>query len=216
VAANLARLQDDLCALQAAGCDELHFDVGDGVFVPGFGLGIEVIEAVKSCCSLPCCVHLLVQKPEDHIARFVQAGCSIITVHVEAAVHAHRLLNQIRDLGASPGIAINPATPLTKLDYLLDYVDRVLFMVSDGNHATRSLQRNAYERIKILKDNIAYRELAAKIEIGEDVSVQEAALFARAGAEVFDLGKRSLFKDANIGQNMASFRSDLAHQTRLA
>jgi len=215
VDANLVRLEDDLCNLQAAGCDELHFDIGDGTFVPEFGLGLEIVQACKQSCSLSCCAHLMVMNPEDHIAQFIKAGCSTITVHVEAMRHGHRTINQIRDLGASPGVAINPATPLTKLDYLLDYADRVLVMIADYGYAPRLAHRNAYERVRILRENIAYRELSAKIEIGEDTSVHEAAVLSRAGAEIFNLGKSTVFKGGDIGENLNQFRAEAIRERNL-
>ena len=122
--ANLAHLESDFKALEEAGCEELHFDVMDGAFAPSFTLGFDFIKAARRCCSLPCSAHLMIAKPEEYIGRFVDAGCETVTVHVEACRHVLRALASIRELGASPGIAINPGTSLTALDYLLDDVDR--------------------------------------------------------------------------------------------
>ena len=121
--ARLDRLDDDLKALEAAGCDELHFDIMDGTFVSNFTLGVDFVKAAVRACKLPCSAHLMVTRPEDYIERFIDAGCKSVTIHVESCVHAHAVLMRIRKAGASPGIAINPATPLTKLDYLIDQAD---------------------------------------------------------------------------------------------
>ena len=181
---NLAHLEEDLRALESAGCDELHVDVMDGVFVSDFGFGFDTIKAVKRCCGIPCHAHLMIARPEDYIERFVQAGCSIVTVHVEACVHGHRVLSQIRNAGVSPGIAINPVTSLTKLDYLLDGADRVLILTTDAGHGGPKQIRNAYDRVRIMSENIAYRELRTKIEVEGDLDAHNAALLLNAGAEI--------------------------------
>ena len=106
--ANLGRLEDDVKALESAGCDELHADVADGLFAPGFTLGPQFVKAAKESCALPCNAHLMVNAPERHIARFAAAGCDGITVHIEDCVHVRRVLAHIRDLGVSPGVAVNP------------------------------------------------------------------------------------------------------------
>ena len=204
--ANLARLEDDLKVLEAAKCDELHFDVMDGLFVPNFTLGVDVIKAVRRCCGIPCSAHLMITRPEDYVERFVEAGCSIITVHVETCVHAHRVLTQIREAGASPGIAINPATPLTKLDYLLDLADRVLVMTVDPGYAGQPMIRGAVERVKLLRENIDFRERPVLIEVDGNISVQNAALLSRAGADVFDLGTASIFTGGNLADNFEEFK----------
>ena len=205
--ADLARLDDDLTILEAAGCDELHFDVMDGAFVPNFTLGFDFIKAAKRCCGLPCSAHLMIERPERYIERFVEAGCDSVTVHVETCPHAQRTLAQIRDAGASPGIAINPATPLTKLDYLLDYVERVLVMTVDPGYAGQQLIPEAFERVRILKDILDYRESTARIEADGNIGVDNAARLANAGAGIFVLGTSSIFNGApDLGQALAQFK----------
>lgn len=191
--ARLERLEADLRTLEAAGCDELHFDIMDGMFVPNFTLGPDFIKAAKRCCGLPCSAHLMISEPERYIKRFIDAGCDSITIHVETGVHPHRLLTQIREAGASPGIAINPATPLTKLEYLLGLADRVLVMTVDPGFAGQKMLQGAFDRVRILKQNIDYRELPAKIEVDGNISVHNAALLANAGADIFVLGTASIF-----------------------
>lgn len=191
--ANLRRLEDDLQTLEAAGCDELHFDIMDGAFVPNFTLGFDFIKAANASCGLPCSAHLMITQPERYIERFVEAGCSSITVHVESSVHAQRLLTRIRDLGASPGISLNPATPLTKLEFLLDYVDRVLVMTVNPGYAGQKLIPSSFERVRILKQNIEHRNLPARIEVDGNINVHNAAILANMGASIFVLGTASIF-----------------------
>lgn len=192
--ASLRRLEDDLLALQDGGIDELHFDIMDGAFVPNLTLGFDFIRAAKSCVDLPCNAHLMMYKPEKYIERFVAAGCNSITVHAEACPHAHRVLGQIRNAGASPGIAVNPATPLTKLDYLLPEADRVLVMTVDPGYAGQSIVPFAFERVRILGENIRQRKLPVKIEVDGNISPENARKLHRDGASIFVLGTSAIFK----------------------
>lgn len=214
--ANLARLEDDIKALEAAGCEELHFDIMDGVFVPNLTLGFDVIKAVKKITTLPISAHLMIVQPERYIDRFAEAGCNSLSIHVEACTHSQRAISQIRNLGVSPGIAINPATPLTKLEYLLDYVDRVLVMTVDPGYAGQSIIGNSFERVKILSENIAYQKLKVDVEVDGNINVQNAALLGRNGASIFVLGTSSIFHGrAPIGEALKTFRSDVQKQVHL-
>lgn len=205
--ANLARLEDDLKALEAAGCDELHFDVMDGVFVPNLTLGFDIIRAARRCCGLPCSAHLMIIRPERYLERFVEAGCQTVTIHVETCIHVQRALTQIRQAGASPGIAVNPATPLTQLEYLLDFADRTLVMTVDPGYAGQTLIPSAFERVRILAENIHYRELRTEIEVDGNITVQNASALANLGAGILDLGTSSIFKGGNVGRAFQEFRA---------
>lgn len=214
--ANLANLQEDLIALEHAGCDELHFDIMDGMFVPNFTLGFDFIKAARGVCNLPCSAHLMVTRPDDYIRRFVEAGCSSLTVHVETCVHAQRTLTQIREAGASPGIALNPATPLTKLDYLLDYVDRVLVMSVDPGYAGQKLIMSSFERVRTLRRNLDHRGLKARIEVDGNIDITNAATFANMGARIFVLGTSSIFKAReNLSEALRVFKSAVAAERHL-
>ena len=206
--ANLARLEEDLQALEAAGVDELHFDIMDGNFVPNYTLGFDVIKAAKGCCNIHCNAHLMIERPERYIERFVEAGCDSLSVHVESSTHIHRVLHQIRDAGASPGIAINPATPLTALQYLLSSVDRVLVMTVDPGYAGQKIIPNAFERVRILRENIRYYEHRAKIEVDGNIDVTNAAKLVHFGAEILVLGTSSIFKGpgADLGAELEAFK----------
>ncbi|HOZ46367.1 MAG TPA: ribulose-phosphate 3-epimerase [Candidatus Hydrogenedentes bacterium] len=213
--ARLARLEDDLKALETAGCDELHFDIMDGLFVPNFTLGIDFVKAVKNCCNLPCNGHLMITRPERYIERFAEAGCDSITVHVETSHHVQRLLAEIRELGVSPGVSLNPATPLLRLDYLLDYADRVLVMTVDPGYAGQTILPGAFDRVRILSENIRYRKLRAKIEVDGNINVRNAAILANAGAEIFVLGTSSIFRGGDLTQALREFDAAVAHERSL-
>lgn len=207
--ANLMRLGDDLASLHAAGCDELHFDIMDGLFVPNITLGADFVKAAKQVSSLPCSAHLMLANPDRYLARFVEAGCDAITVHVETPNHIHRTLAEIRKTGVSPGIAINPATPLTTLDYLLDSVDRVLVMTVEPGFAGRHLIPTAFERVRVLKENIDYRKHNVRIAVDGNIDVGNAALLADAGAGILVLGSSSIFKGGDPGAALREFKKAL-------
>jgi ribulose-phosphate 3-epimerase len=213
--ANLLRLQDDLQALETAGCDEIHFDIMDGMFVPNFTLGFDLIKAVRRGCGLPCSAHLMISRPEDYIERFVEAGCETVTVHVEACLHPHRVLAQIRNAGASPGIAINPATPLTKLDYVLPLADRALLMTVDPGYAGQPMIRGAFDRVRILREFIDYGEWPTKIEVDGNINVRNAALLSKAGAEIFVLGSSSIFNGEELAGALSAFKAAVEREREL-
>ena len=128
LASNFARMGEEACRMQAAGADFLHMDVMDGRFVPNISFGADVIRAVHAVCSLPLDVHLMVEDPDRYAETFVRAGATFLTVHAECTPHLQRALRHIRDLGARPGLALNPATPLDAVRYVLDDIDLLLVM----------------------------------------------------------------------------------------
>lgn len=213
--ADLLHLEDDLKALEAAGCEELHFDIMDGMFVPNFTLGPDFVKAAVRACKIPCAAHLMVTRPEDYIERFIDAGCRTVTIHAESCRHPHAALMRIRKAGASPGIAINPATPLTKLDYLLDQVDRVMLMTVDPGFAGQKMIAGAYDRVKILSEVLRYRESRARIEVDGNIDVPNAAILAKAGAEIFVLGSSSIFRGGDLGEALNAFRDAVAMERQL-
>jgi len=210
--ADLLNLERDLGAIERSGFDELHYDIMDGAFVPNLTLGFDVIRLAKERFSIPASAHLMLERPEKYIDRFAEAGCDSITVHVEACAHAPRTLNAIREAGSSPGIAINPATPLTRLDYLLDYVDRILVMTVDPGYAGQKLISSSFERVKILRENISYRERRIDIEVDGNISATNAAILANQGANRFVLGTASVFnaRYPDLEEALPGFKEEVA------
>jgi ribulose-phosphate 3-epimerase len=128
LSADFARLGEDARAVEAAGADWLQIDVMDGIFVPNISVGQPVVAALRRAVGLTLDCHLMIVKPERYIADFVKAGANHITVHVEATTHLHRTIQHIKELGATAGVALNPATPLGAIEEILPYIDLVLIM----------------------------------------------------------------------------------------
>src|SRR5262245_9196939 len=128
LSADFARLGEEARAVEAAGADWLQIDVMDGMFVPNISVGLPVVAALRRAVGLTLDCHLMIVKPERYIADFVKAGANHITVHVEATTHLHRTIQHIKELGATAGVALNPATPLGAIEEILPYIDLVLIM----------------------------------------------------------------------------------------
>lgn len=202
----------ELAALQTAGADMFHIDVMDGNFVPNFALGTEDIKAVARLTTLPFDVHLMIANPEPYIGRFAALGCRIIYVHAEATLHLHRTLQTIRQHGALAGVALNPGTPLTFVEEVLDAVDAVLVMSVDPGFAGQKFIPATIPKVRRLRALLNHRQSAARIALDGAVS---GDVVRQLGAEVdaFILGTAGLFgQSGGYGPAMDNLR----HQARLA
>lgn len=214
--ADPGHLAGECAALAAAGVDAFHVDLGDGRFAATYGLGLGAVEAARGA-GRPVEAHCLIEEPGPHIAALAAAGCGAIIVHAEACTHLHRVLGQIRDAGASPGVAILPATPLTRLTYALAMADQVLVLGSEPGGARGALSASAFERVRILRENLDYLENAALLSVEGAMTPEHAARFARLGARGLVLDDTGFF--AARGQDhaaaLAAFRDAVAAQARV-
>lgn len=179
---DLLNLETTVRTLEEQGINELHFDFADGHFVPRYGFSPDLIAAVKTVSSLPCHAHLQVTQPDKMLPAILAAGIDIVTLHVETCTHAHRTLAAIRDAGTQAGIAVNPTTSLTKLNYLLPLADRVLLVGSHQSAPKATMPRGTFERVKILRENLRYHEYSALLEVEGPLRPEDAARCARFGA----------------------------------
>lgn len=184
LAADFTRLGEQVAAAQRGGADAVHVDVMDGRFVPEISIGPVIIEAVRRNTSLPVDVHLMVVEPERHVERCARAGATSITVHVEAARHLHRAVQQIKDLGAKAAVALNPATPLVTVEPILGDLDMVLLMTVNPGYAGQRFIPSVLPKVRELREWIESRGLATDIEVDGGINESTATHAASAGANV--------------------------------
>ncbi len=188
LSADFGRLAEEIVTIEKAGADLVHIDVMDGHFVPNITVGPMVVDAVKMRTSLPLDVHLMIESPERYLEAFIGAGADILTVHVEACPHLHRVLQRIRELGASPSVVLNPHTPLEMIDHVLEDVDMVLLMSVNPGFGGQSFIPAVLQKIESLAERIAARGLEVDIEVDGGVKVANARSVACAGATILVAG----------------------------
>ena len=186
LSANFARLGEDIAAVATA--DWIHVDVMDGRFVPNITIGPLVVAALRPLTTQPLDVHLMIVEPDKYVAAFREAGADLITVHAEATDHLDRSIQLIKSLGAKAGVALNPHTPETVLDYVLDELDLVLVMTVNPGFGGQSLIRRAFPKITRLRETIEARGLKTLIEVDGGVKIDNAHEFTAAGAHALVSG----------------------------
>ncbi|MDH4163138.1 MAG: ribulose-phosphate 3-epimerase [Nitrospirota bacterium] len=189
LSADFSRLGEEIKAVEAAGADLIHIDVMDGHFVPNITIGPLVVQAARKVTKLPLDVHLMIDNPEHYIADFAKAGADYITVHVEAATHLHRLVQNVREhKGVMAGVSLNPATPLETLDYILADIDMVLIMSVNPGFGGQSFIPSALDKIKGLRKMIDDRGLKVEINVDGGVKPENGKEIAAAGADILVAG----------------------------
>lgn len=188
LSADFANLAGEIKKVEDAGADLLHIDIMDGHFVPNLTFGPPVVAAIKKITALPFDVHLMVKKPETLIADFIHAGADIITVHAETAPHLHRLLQNIKESGARAGVALNPSTPLSAVEEILDIVDMILIMSVNPGFGGQKFISSSVNKIARLKQMIDDRRLEIDIEVDGGINPQTAKEVINAGANVLVAG----------------------------
>ncbi len=188
LSADFANLQRDVQMLNESEADWIHVDIMDGMFVPNLSFGLPVTEAIARHASKPLDVHLMIEKPDRYIEAFRAAGASIISVHQEACVHLHRVIQQIKDTGCQAGVALNPSTPVTVLEDIIADIDLVCLMSVNPGFGGQKFIENTYKKVRQLKEIITDSGSKALIEIDGGVNAQNAPLLRQAGADVLVAG----------------------------
>lgn len=213
LSADFARLGDEIRALEAAGADYIHVDVMDGHFVPNITIGPLVVEAARRVTSLPLDVHLMIEQPDRYIPDFAAAGADIIVVHGEAVHHLHRTVQLIKSLGKRAGVALNPATPLNLLEYVLGDLDLVLLMTVNPGFGGQSFIPACLPKIHALRAMLDRRGSEAELEVDGGVKSDNIATISRAGADVFVAGS-AVLGSPDYAATIAEMKR-LAHETLL-
>ena len=207
LSADFARLADALQEAEAGGADWIHVDCMDGRFVPNLTIGAPVVKALKKETKLPLDVHLMIEQPENLIEQFVDAGADYLTVHVEASVHLHRTIERIRDLGAKPGVSLNPGTPLSALDEILPYVDLVLVMSVNPGFGGQRYIPTSTAKIARLRKALEERHLwPIEIEVDGGITPKTLPEVVDAGASVVVAGAAVFNKEGSVAANIGALR----------
>jgi ribulose-phosphate 3-epimerase len=188
LSADLARLADDVQEVIEAGADWIHVDVMDGHFVPNITIGPVLVKALKKVVSIPLDVHLMIENADLYLDAFIEAGADILTVQVEACTHLHRTVNAIKEKGIKTGVALNPATPLESLDYILPNLDVVMIMTVNPGFGGQEFIPTMLTKIEQLKRMITERKLKVEIEVDGGIKVENIGEVARRGGDIFVAG----------------------------
>ena len=188
LSANFLQLGDDCKMLNESEADWFHLDVMDGRFVPNISFGIPVIQQISKATKKVCDVHLMILEPEKYAEAFAKAGANILSVHIEACTHLHRNIQQIKSLGMQAGVAVNPHTPVSLLDDVLEDIDLVCLMSVNPGFGGQKFIPRTIDKIKELRRMINERGLNVKIEIDGGVTLENAASIVAAGADVLVAG----------------------------
>ena len=206
LSADLGRLADEIHDAEAAGADWIHVDVMDGRFVPNITLGPIVVAAARRATKLPLDVHLMIVEPERYLEDFAEAGADVISVHEEASVHLQRTLSKIRSLGKRAGVVLNPHTPETALDYVLEDADVVLVMSVNPGFGGQSFLPSQIRKLSALRQKIDARGLPIDLEVDGGVSPATARQVVEAGARVLVAGN-AVFGKPDRARAIAELRA---------
>lgn len=206
LSSDFSRLAEEVKAVESAGADWIHVDVMDGHFVPNITIGPLVVKAVREVTRLPLDVHLMIEKPDQFLEGFAGAGSTYLTVHQETCSHLHRTVQAIKDLGVKAGVALNPTTPVSTLEWILDDLDLVLIMSVNPGFGGQRFIPQAIEKTKSLKSIVDTNNLAVRISIDGGINEETIGAAARAGAEIFVAGS-AVFGSSDYAETISNFRT---------
>ncbi len=188
LSADFTRLGEEIEAVERGGAAILHVDVMDGHFVPNITIGLPVVKSIVRSTTLPIDAHLMISEPGRYAEQFVAAGAKMVSVHLEADAHLHRTLTSIRAAGASPGVVINPATPVVALEEVLEFADYVLIMSVNPGFGGQQFISSSVEKVRRVRRMIQERSLNVRIEIDGGIDLSNIAEVVAAGAEIIVAG----------------------------
>lgn len=210
LSADFSRLGAQIDEAEKAGADWIHVDVMDGHFVPNITIGPAVVKSIRSCTKLPLDVHLMIESPEKYIKQFAEAGSDIITVHAEACKHLHRVVENIKELGAKAGVSINPATPLELIYELLPSIDLMLIMSVNPGFGGQKYIKGSENKVARLRKKIDELGISCEIEIDGGITADNALKVVNAGAQVLVAGSAVFNKKETIAEAIAKIKNSIA------
>lgn len=208
LSSDFTRLGEELINVEKAGADWIHIDVMDGQFVPNITYGPIIVEACKRSTKLPLDVHLMIEKPDLIIPEFAKAGADYISVHAEACTHLHRSLQLIKSLGIKAGVALNPATPLSSIKWILDQLDFVLIMSVNPGFGGQKFITSAIDKIKTLSELLKEKDSKAIIQVDGGVNKTTIKSVSEAGATSFVAGS-AIFNTDNYTETIQNLRQNI-------
>jgi len=194
--ADFTCLERELRKIESGGADLIHLDIMDGNFVPNISFGPRIVESIKSKTSLPLEVHLMVEKPENHIKSFINAGGDIIIVHYETSNHLDRLIQTINEANVKSGIALNPATPLSVIEYLINKINILLLMTVNPGFGGQKFIPEMISKIEKARKIIDNQKKSIGLAVDGGINLNNISKVAKAGAEIIVVGQ-IIFKSAN-------------------
>lgn len=208
LSADFSRLLEQVKEVEDAGVDYLHVDVMDGHFVPNISFGAPVMKSLKGKTKLFVDVHLMIEKPDQYIGDFVDAGADLINVHIEACTHIHRTIQLIKSYGVKAAVTLNPGTPLNTLEEILPELDMVLLMSVNPGFGGQSYIEATTDKIKRLKAMIESKGLTCDIQVDGGINLQNVKTVVDAGANVIVAGS-AIFNTENVRNTVKAFREAL-------
>ena len=214
LSADFSRLGEAVAEATGAGADYIHVDVMDGRFVPNLTFGPLVVKALRRWTSLPLDVHLMTVEPERLVSQFAEAGAGILTVHVEACMHLHRVVHQIRDLGVRAGVALSPGTPVAQVEEVLADVDLVLVMSVNPGFPGQAFIPAAVTKLRRLRQLLDQGGLTAELAVDGGIDQKTAPIVVEAGARVLVAGSAVFNEWEGVREAIVRLRSSLGRSER--
>ena len=206
LSSDFSRLAEEVKAVESAGADWIHVDVMDGHFVPNITIGPVVVKALREVTQLPLDVHLMIENPDQYIEEFAKAGSTYLTVHQEACSHLHRTIQAIKDLGVKAGVALNPTTPVSTVEWILEDLELVLIMSVNPGFGGQEFIPQAIEKVRSLKSMIDAKNAAMPIGVDGGINEQTIQPVAKAGANMFVAGS-AIFGSPDYAETISNFRA---------